>query len=105
MALAKQKILAANNPNGGNFGKNSQASVSQTGPQSQDDEKMITPEDLKNDDMSKRQKVQVHGNDGKSQWSFMNIFGKKKEEPKSGAMQTYTMEEVKFFFLKGMLMR
>ena len=101
MALAKQRLLAANNPNGSNFGKNSQASVSQTGPQSQDEEKMITPEDLKNDDMSKRQKVQLHGNDGKSQWSFMNIFGKKKEEPQKGAMQAFTMEEVTFIFEKN----
>jgi len=61
-------------------------------PAFQKEEKMLTPEDLANDDMTKREKV--HGNDGKSQWSFINIF-KKKEEPLPRSTNTpYTIEDV-----------
>jgi len=60
------------------------------------EEKMLTPEDLENDDMSKREKV--HGNDGMSQWSFINLFKAKKEEPQKRIDNVaYTMEDVILF--------
>lgn len=101
IAQDKQKLLAANGPNGqpnganGIMGKIAQAFGGKS------EEKMITPEDLANDDMSKRQKVplsRMHGNDGQSQWSFMNLVKPKQAEPQktsAGGMQSYTMDDVK----------
>lgn len=91
-ALAKQKIISQ--------GKleplNSPVNFVSAGVNKMTLEENYSPASLLNDDMTKRQKVPLHGNDGKSQWSFLKMAQPGSEQTNGKVeIKAYTLEDVK----------